>query len=83
MKDKLAIGIRVVNFVKASATNTKLFNHLCKEMDSAYETLLFHTAVRWLSKGNKLGRVYDLRHFGATKSAQVGIGAGQNPRRKK
>ena len=61
MKDKLAIAIRVVNFVKASATNTRLFNRLWKEMDSAYETLLFHTAVRWLSKGKMLGRVYDMR----------------------
>ena len=61
MKDKLAIAIRVVNFVKASATNTRLFNHLCKEMDSAYEAFRFHTAVRWLSKGNMLGRVYDMR----------------------
>ena len=34
IKDKLAIAIRVVNFIKASATNTRLFNHLCKEMDS-------------------------------------------------
>ena len=61
MKDKLAIAIRVVNFVKASVTNTRLFNHLCKEMDSTYETLLFHTTVRWLSKGNMLGSVYDMR----------------------
>ena len=30
-------------------------------MDSAYETLLFHPAVRWLSKGNMLGRVYHIR----------------------
>ena len=30
-------------------------------MDSAYETLLFHTTVRWLSKGIMLGRVYDMR----------------------
>ena len=61
MKDKLTIAIRIVNFVKASATNTRLLNHLCKEMDSAYETLLFHPAVRWLSKGNMLDRVYDMR----------------------
>ena len=61
MKDKLAIAIRVVNFVKASATNTRLFNHLCKEMDSAYKTYLFRPAVRRLSKGNMLDRVYDMR----------------------
>ena len=30
-------------------------------MDADHETLLFHTAVRWLSKGNMLARVYELR----------------------
>ena len=30
-------------------------------MDSAYETFLFHTSVRWLLKGNMLARVYDMR----------------------
>ena len=61
MKDKLAIAIRVVNFIKASATSTRLLNHMSKEMDSTYETLLFHTSVGWLSKGNMLARVYDMR----------------------
>ena len=60
-ENKLAIAIRVVNFVKASSTNTKLFAKLCKEMDSAYETLLFHKSVCWLSKGNMLACVYDKR----------------------
>ena len=60
MKDKLAIAIRVVNFIKASATNARLFNHLCKEIDSTYETL-FHPSLCWLSKGNMLARVYDMR----------------------
>ena len=41
MKDKLAIIIRVVNFVKTSAVNTRLFAKLCKGMDSNHETLLF------------------------------------------
>ena len=61
MKDKLEIAIRVVNFVKASATNIRLFAKLCKKMGSAYDTLLFHTSVCWLSKGNMLARVYDMR----------------------
>ena len=61
MKDKIAIAIRVVNFIKARATNTRLLNHLCKGMDSVYETLLFHTSVHWLSKSNMLAPVYDMR----------------------
>jgi hypothetical protein len=30
-------------------------------MNSEHETLLFHTEVRWLSKGNMLSRLYQLR----------------------
>ena len=30
-------------------------------MDSNHENLLFHTNVRWLSKGNMLARVYGLK----------------------
>ena len=36
----LAIAIEVVNFVKASATDTTVYKHLCKEVYSTYETLL-------------------------------------------
>ena len=61
MKDKLAIIIRAVNFVKTSAVNTRLFAVLCKDMDSNHETLLFHISVRWLSKGNMLARVYEMK----------------------
>ena len=61
MKNKLAIVIRIVNFIKSSAVNSRLFSQLCKQMDSYHENLLFHTNVRWLSKGNMLARVYGLK----------------------
>ena len=60
MKKKLSIIIKLVNFVKKSATNTRLFSQLCKDMDSNHKTLLFYTSVRWLSKSNMLDRVYEL-----------------------
>ena len=54
--------IKIVNFIKSGALNTRLFKELCKEMNSDHEVLLFHTAVRWLSKGNVLNRVYELKN---------------------
>lgn len=54
-------AIKVVNFIKNSALNTRLFKQLCSDMNSEHETLLFHTEVRWLSKGNMLSRLYELR----------------------
>ncbi|XP_046976463.1 SCAN domain-containing protein 3-like [Vanessa cardui] len=57
----LKTAIKVVNFIKKSALNTRLFKQLCSDMNSEHETLLFHTEVRWLSKGNMLSRLYELR----------------------
>ncbi|GBL88969.1 Zinc finger BED domain-containing protein 5 [Araneus ventricosus] len=48
---------KVVNFIKANSTNTRLFKSLCGDT-----TLLLHTEVRWLSRGNVLARLFELRH---------------------
>ncbi|KAK4324250.1 hypothetical protein Pmani_005090 [Petrolisthes manimaculis] len=61
LQDTLNTIIKTLNFVKDSALNTRLFKRLCQDMDAAHETLLFHTAVRWLSKGNVVQRVFELR----------------------
>ena len=61
MKNKLAIIIRIANFIKSSAVNSRLFAKLCEDMDSNHINLLFHTNVQWLSKGNRLAQVYDLK----------------------
>lgn len=57
----LQLCIRVVNFVKSSALNTRLFGVLCDDLLADHKTLLFHTEVRWLSKGNMLDRLYELK----------------------
>uniref|UniRef100_UPI00358FE70F protein FAM200C-like n=1 Tax=Myxine glutinosa TaxID=7769 RepID=UPI00358FE70F len=66
MRDFLNLAIKVVNFIKGGALNSRLFKQLCKDLDCDHQALLFHTNVRWLSKGNMLGRVYELREEVAT-----------------
>ena len=61
MRDVMNLVIKIVNFIKAGALNSRFFKQLCKDMDSEHQALLFHTNVRWLSKGNMLGRLYELR----------------------
>ena len=46
--------VKLVNAVKSSALNTRLFRRFCEQMDSDHYNLLFHTEVRWLSKSNVL-----------------------------
>ena len=54
--------IKLVNTVKSSALNTRLFRRFCEQMDADHYNLLYHTEVRWLSKGNVLKRVFTLRN---------------------
>ena len=61
LQSALDVAIKMVNFVKKSALSTRLFSNLCKDMLADYTTLLYHTNVRWLSKGNMLSRVFQLR----------------------
>ena len=53
--------VKMLNCVKGSALNSRLFKQLCQEMGSEHETLLFYTQVRWLSRGNVLRRVFELK----------------------
>ena len=53
--------VKIVNFIKKSATTSRLFKQFCKEMDTDQETLLYYTAVQWLSKGNVVTRFFELR----------------------
>ncbi|XP_042213890.1 zinc finger BED domain-containing protein 5-like, partial [Homarus americanus] len=53
--------IQIVNFVKGGALNSRLFKQLCTDMDAAHYLLLFHTNVRWLSRGNVTERIFELR----------------------
>ena len=54
--------IKIVNFIKTSALNSRLFARLCEDVSSTQKCLLFHTEVRWLSRGNMTRRVFELRH---------------------
>ena len=50
-----------MNFIKTGSLNTRQFKELCKDMNAMHEVLLFHTAARWLSKGNVLNRVLEMK----------------------
>jgi hypothetical protein len=53
--------IQVVNFIKSRPLQSRIFAQLCDAMDSNYKCLLYHTKVRWLSKGKVLKRLVHLK----------------------
>ena len=84
LQDIMKSVVSDVNFVKTSASNSRLFSKLCSELDASNNVLLFHTDVRWLSRSKILTNVLDhrdesktffnrksqhsLKHFSATKT---------------
>uniref|UniRef100_A0A5S6R3U5 DUF4371 domain-containing protein n=1 Tax=Trichuris muris TaxID=70415 RepID=A0A5S6R3U5_TRIMR len=56
----LSVVIQVVNYIKSHALQNRLFRQLCEENNEDFDTLLLHTEVRWLSRGNCLLRFVGL-----------------------
>lgn len=54
-------AVKAVNFIKSRPLQSRLFTQLCDAMDSDYKSLLYHTEVRWLSKGKVLNRLIHLK----------------------
>ena len=50
-----------MNYIKAGSLNSRLFKLLRQDMESDHVALLFHTNARWLSKGNMLKRLHELK----------------------
>ena len=61
LHEHMSVVIKVVNYVKSSALNTRLFSKLCKDMDADHTALLYQTQVRWLSTRNMLFCIFKLR----------------------
>ncbi|XP_057664923.1 protein FAM200A-like [Diorhabda carinulata] len=57
LNDMLQDAVKIINFIKSRALNSRLFPNLCKDTNSNYTTLLLHAAVRWLSRDQSLRRL--------------------------
>ena len=60
-KNVLDICVRTINWIRGRALNHRLFKSLCQDYGSEHSVLLFHTEVRWLSRGRALTRFFELR----------------------
>ena len=61
LADVMDTVVKAVNCIKKSALQTRLFASLCAATGEEHNTLLYHSEVRWLSRGTVLARVFELR----------------------
>ncbi|XP_060774414.1 zinc finger BED domain-containing protein 5-like [Neoarius graeffei] len=61
LNEVLTAVVDVVNFIKTRPLKAQLFSALCEEMGADHTTVLFHSEVRWLSRGKVLLHVFELR----------------------
>ncbi|XP_069498920.1 general transcription factor II-I repeat domain-containing protein 2-like [Ambystoma mexicanum] len=56
----MTIVVSCVNFIRAHALKHRQFQEFLSELNADYGDVLYHTKVRWLSRGRVLKRFYDL-----------------------
>ncbi|KAF2349875.1 hypothetical protein FHG87_019367 [Trinorchestia longiramus] len=61
LAEVLKIVEECVNYVRTSALRHRIFSELCKEIGSEFEVCLYHSNIRWLSRGQVLNRVFAVR----------------------
>ncbi|XP_003369171.1 zinc finger protein [Trichinella spiralis] len=61
LKHVLNTAVKIINFIKSKPLRSRLFEKLCEEMGSCHKSLIFHSEVRWLSRGKGLTRLVELR----------------------
>ncbi|XP_047591129.1 SCAN domain-containing protein 3 isoform X1 [Lutra lutra] len=54
--------VKIVNYVKSNAFNSRLFSLLCDNMEADHTQLLLHAEMRWLSRGKVLSRMFEIRN---------------------
>ena len=61
MKNVMDAVVKTINFIRARGLNHRQFTSFFTLLDTEYGELLYHTEVRWLSRGKVLQRFFELR----------------------
>ena len=61
LKEVLSVCEKVINFVRTRAINHRMFKAFCQDLESDHEVLLYHSGVCWLSRGEVLKRLQELK----------------------
>jgi hypothetical protein len=55
------IVVSTANFIRSHSLNHKQFREMLIDIEAEYGDVIYHSEVRWLSRGKVLKWIYDLR----------------------
>ena len=61
LKDVFDTCVWIVNNIRKNETSHRIFQSFCAQMGNQHDILLYHTEVRWLSRGRVMSRFFQLR----------------------
>lgn len=62
LHEVMDVSVKTINFIKNNAVNSRCFAKLCEGLEADHVQLLYHSEVRWLSRGLVLKRLFELRN---------------------
>ncbi|XP_077065697.1 SCAN domain-containing protein 3-like [Siphateles boraxobius] len=62
LHEVMDVSVKTINFIKNNAVNSRCFAKHCEGLEADHVQLLFHSEVRWLSRGLVLKRLFELRN---------------------
>ena len=62
MREVMDVVVKTANFFRSRGLTHRQFKSFLADMNSEYGELLYHTEIRWLSRGNVLKRFFALRN---------------------
>lgn len=62
LNEVLETIMSVVNYIKTRPQKARFFRNMCIDMGAEHTSLLYYCKSRWLSRGNVVSRVYELRN---------------------
>ncbi|KAI7790569.1 general transcription factor II-I repeat domain-containing protein 2 [Triplophysa rosa] len=61
MDDVMTTVVKTINLIRSRALNHREFRAFLSDIDAEYGDVIYHSNVRWLSRGSVLQRFYSLR----------------------
>lgn len=63
LHEVMDVSVKTINFIKNNAVNSRCFAKLCEGLEADNVQLLYHSEVRWLSRGLVLKCLFELRSY--------------------